>query len=60
MAFKFYIVDSLFVAAPITLCGALLGPSLVVQCLVSVIVLQSSWWKKESCLLYFYCLPGVL
>ena len=26
---------------------------------ISILVLQSSWWGRESWLLYFICLPGV-
>ena len=34
-------------------------PCFVVQCFVSFLVLQSSWWGSESWLLYFG-LPDVL
>ena len=31
----------------------------VVRYFMSILVLQSSWWGRESWLLYFDCLPGV-
>ena len=31
----------------------------VVRYFMSLLVLQSSWWGRESWLLYFVCLPGV-
>ena len=31
----------------------------VVRYFMSILVLQSSWWGRESWLLYFVCLPGV-
>ena len=32
---------------------------IVVRCLMSILVLQSSWWGRESWLLCLICLPGV-
>ena len=32
----------------------------VVRYFMSILVLQSSWWGRESWLLYLICLPGVL
>ena len=52
------VVDSLFFFLP--LWGSVFVPCFVVHCYVSCLVLQSSWWRKESWLLYFVCLPGVL
>ena len=31
----------------------------VVRYFMSILVLQSSWWGRESWLLYLICLPGV-
>ena len=42
------VVGSLFIVAP-TVCGIFVfDPCFVVQYLVSVLVLQSSWWVRES------------
>ena len=32
---------------------------IVVRCFMSILVLQSSWWRRESWLLCLICLPGV-
>ena len=31
----------------------------LVRCFMSIVVLQSSWWGRESWLLCLICLPGV-
>ena len=43
-------------------CGLLLRlwDSVIILCFVSILVLQSSRWGRESWLLCFVCLPGVL
>ena len=40
--------------------GSVFVPCFVVNCFVSFLVLQSSWWGLESWLLYCVCLPGIL
>ena len=51
----YYVVYSLFAVAPVSVksCFAL-------QYFVSFLVLQSSRWGRESCLLYFCCVLNVL
>ena len=41
------------------LCESVIVLCFVVRCFVSVLVLQSSWWGRESWLLCLICLPGV-
>ena len=40
--------------------GSVFVPCFVVHCFVSFLVLQSSWWGRESWLLYLVGLPGAL
>ena len=40
--------------------GSVFVPCFDVHCYVCFLVLQSPWWGRESWLLYFVCLSGVL
>ena len=51
-------IDSCLLLLP--LWGSVFFPCFVVQCSVSFLVLQSYCWGRESWLLYFVCLYGVL
>ena len=54
-----FLLIPFFMVASIVWCGSVFGPCFVMQNVLSVLVLQSSWWGRESWLLYFNCLPDV-
>ena len=51
------LVDSLLIILP--LCDSVIFLCFAVRYFVSILVLQSSRWGRESWLLCFLCLPGV-
>ena len=53
----FVVVDFLFIVTPIV--GVCNCPCFVVRYCMSILVWQSSWWRRESRCLSLICLPGV-
>ena len=48
-----------FFLLSLSLWGSVVVLCFVVRCFVSVLVLQSFWWRGEGWLLCLICLPGV-
>ena len=55
----FVVVDLLFIVTPIFWSHLSIVLCFVVRYFMSLLVLQSSWWGRESWLLCIVCLPGV-
>ena len=54
------LINCINIAAPIACGVSVFGPCFVLQYLMYLIILKSSWWKRASLLLYFDCLSDVL
>ena len=52
-----FVINLLFIVTPIV--GSVIVLCFVVRYFMSILVLQSSWWGRESWLLCLICLPGV-